>query len=164
MIKRAFLSRLSRKINSLTDPISYDRAHSVGIIAIHEFESQMNDLALEFEKEGKRPRLVSFISNPVKNKIYSLQSFTAKDISITGVINSGELLYFTKQTYDFLICIDPTGNEYVKYLLSKTQAKHRIGLYHASFADQLDMMIKPIKSEEAVEELMKYVKMIKNDE
>ena len=160
MIKRLFISKLSKKANSLTEEISYDRAHTVGILCIHEFEDQMNRIALEFSNEGKRPRLVSFVENPIKGKIYSNQSYTSKDFSVNGTIISGELSFFTKQIYDFLICIDPTGNSYIKYLLSKTQARHRIGLYHPNFENQLDMMIKP-GSEDAVGELMRYVKMIK---
>jgi hypothetical protein len=163
MIKKAFLSRLSRKIVSLPDQISLDRDHSVGIIATEDYEDQMKSLAFALEKEGKRPRRVCFIANPIKNKTYSERSFTSKDISMTGLIRSTELLYFTKQAYDFLICIDPTGDPHIKYLLSKTQARHRIGLYHPNFAYHLDMMIKPKALEQAVEELIKYVKMIKNE-
>lgn len=163
MFKKAFLSRLSKRIASLSEPISFDRSHTVGILAVDSFENQMDELALALENEGKRPRKISFITEPVKNKSYSEQSVTSKDISLTGVIHSSELLFFTKQTYDFLICIDPTGNPYIKYLLSKTQARHRIGLYHANFAHHLDMMVKPREMTNAVEELMKYVKMIKND-
>jgi hypothetical protein len=163
MIKKAFLSRLSKKINLLTTPMTFDRDQSVGIIAIEEFEDQMNKLALTLEGEGKRPRKVCFISEPLKNKSYPPQSFTKKDIGITGAIHSSELLYFTKQTYDFLICIDPTGDPHIKYLLSKTQARHRIGLYHTNFVSHLDMMIKPSSMDQAVSEMMRYVKMIKND-
>lgn len=163
MFKKAFLRRLSRQFTPSSGDISYARAHSVGIITLHEWQDQVLELSTELEREGKSPRVVAFVPQPKKNEEYPPHTFTPKDITLTGGILSDELLYFTKQQYDFLLCFDHTGSDFIKFLLAKTQARHRIGIFHSNFAGHLDMMVKPQENERAVRDLLRYVKMIRND-
>jgi hypothetical protein len=163
MIKKLFLNRLSKTIEQSPEPIGYQRSNTVGILALDEFQSQLDEVTRSLEQDGKRPRIVSFVPNPIKNQTYPKHSFTPKDISITGTILADELLYFTKQSYDFLLCFDPSGSKFIKYLLAKTSARHRIGLFHPNFEGHLDMMVKPDNTTNAVKDVMTYVKMIRND-
>ncbi|MEQ9232091.1 MAG: hypothetical protein RIF46_15510, partial [Cyclobacteriaceae bacterium] len=101
---------MSRKKAGASDPISFDRSNSVGILSIYEDGYDLEELLLELEEKGKSPRVVSLILKPQKDKTYPKNCFREKDISLTGNIHSDELLYFTKQKYDFLLCIDSTGN------------------------------------------------------
>ncbi len=163
MFKKAILNYLSSKKIELSDPIGFDRSNSVGILSIYEDEYDLGELLQELEGKGKSPRVVSLVLRPQKDKVYPTNCFTEKDIGLTGTILSDELLYFTKQKYDFLLCIDSTGNNFIKYLLSKTQARHRIGFHHPNHEGLLDMMIKPGKDSSPIGELLKYLKMIRHD-
>lgn len=163
MIKKAFLKYLSKNSSAPREPVSFDRANSVGIISRHEDEAQLDELVSSLMDLGKKPRKVSFVGQPVKNREYPSHAFNSKDISMTGSILSDELNYFTKQKYDFLICTDTTGSDYIKYLLAKTHAQHRIGFFHSNFAKQLDMMIIPDANTSPIAQLMKYMKMIRHD-
>lgn len=163
MIKSIFLRSLSKRKPGSGEHIGFDRANSVGILSVNGNETELRELTMELEANNKSPRVVSFVTNPEKGKTLPPHSFTAKDISMTGTILSDELLYFTKQKYDFLLCLDSTGNKFIKYLLAKTDAKHRIGFYHENFEGLLDMMIKPGKVDSPISELVRYLKMIRHD-
>ena len=162
MIKEAFLNQMSKRtVKSTSVPVSYLHAKSVGILTTYE-SSELNwKVVSNLEIEGKNTRVVSFVNNPVKGETYPAHTFTAHDISLTGTILSEEALYFSKQKYDFLLCLDTTGNKFIKYILSKTEAAHKIGLFHPSLEGILDMMIKPT-SDSPIEELIKYAKMIRS--
>lgn len=163
MIKKAFLNQMSKKsVESTSTPVSYLHAKSIGILTTYE-SSELNwKVVSNLEIEGKTTRVLSFINHPVKGETYPAHTFTARDISLTGTILSEEVLYFSKQKYDFLLCLDTTGNTFIKYLLSKTEATHKIGLFDPSLEGILDMMIKPT-SHSPIEELIKYAKMIRHD-
>lgn len=164
MLKKALLKKLSKKLSPSRGPISFDRANTVGIIGIYEERNALDQLQKEFEQLGKKPRVISLITQPEKNKEYPAHTFTKKDVTIMGSIQSDELLYFTKQKYDFLLCLDHTGNPIIKYLLSKTEAQHRIGFHHSEFEDMLDMMILLGEDDSPSEEILKYVKMIRHND
>ena len=163
MLKSALLKKLSKKTTPSSEPISFSRANSIGILSIYEDALDLDELVQELETVGKSPRISRFIRKPEKDKEYMGGCFTEKDINLSGTILSSELAYFTKQNYDFLLCLDASGNNFVKYILSKTHAKHRIGLYHPNFKSQLDMMIKPDDRNTPVKEVLRYLKMIRHD-
>lgn len=160
MLKKAVLGRLSKRKNNAV-PLDSDRTGSVGILEVFESHVDRNLLIEDLKLLGKNPRLVSFVPNPDKNRTYPPNTFNPKDISLTGTILTDQLEYFTKLKYDYLISLDDTGNKFVKYILSKTNAQHRIGLYHSNFEGLLDMMIKPGENGSVVRELMKYIRMIR---
>jgi len=163
MIKEVFLNWLSKKKTiSEQNPVSFQHAKSIGILTTYD-SSELNwKVVSNLEGEGKSTRVISFVNNPVKGETYPAHTFTSKDISMSGNILSDELLYFCKQEYDFLLCLDTSSNKYIKYVLAKTQATHKIGLYDTNFEGILDMMIKPT-TESPIEELVKYAKMIRHD-
>jgi len=163
MIKKALLNRLSRKVEKAGEPISYQHAKTFGIIGLNESSNQVEELTRALEKDGKSVRIICFVPRPNKKETYPPTSFTSKDITLSGTIQSVELLYFTKQSYDFLLCLDPSGSKFIKYVLAKTVASHKVGLFHANFNAHLDMMIKPKNQDNAPAELMKYVKMIRHE-
>jgi len=163
MIKKALLNRLSKKVEKSGEPISYARATTFGIVGLHEMSRQMEELSRAFQDDGKSCRVLYFVPKPNKKETYPTNTFTPKDITLSGTLQSVELQYFTKQAYDFLLCLDPSGSKFMKYLLSKTASGHKIGLFHGNFKAHLDMMIKPKEMEKASAELMKYVKMIRHD-
>lgn len=163
MIKESFLNQLSKKpIVSTSEPVSYLHAKSIGILTTYESTDLNWKVVSNLDAEGKSTRVISFVNNPVKGKTYPAHTFNSKDISLMGNILSGEVLYFSKQKFDFLLCLDTTGNKFIKYILSKTLAAHKIGLYDPSLEGILDMMIKPTTNS-PIEELIKYAKMIRHD-
>lgn len=163
MIKKALLNRLSKKVEKSGEPTSYSSALSFGIVGLYELSDQIESLAKAFQGEGKSCRTIYFVTKPNKKENYPTNTFTPKDITLSGAIQSVELQYFTKQAYDFLICLDPSGSKFMKYLLSKTVSGHKVGLFHANFKAHLDMMLMPKEIENASAELIKYVKMIRHD-
>jgi len=163
MIKKVFLNQMSKKsVDSENEPVSFLHAQTIGILTTYESAELNWKVVSNLEGEGKNTRVISFVNNPVKGETYPAHTFTSKDISLTGNILSDELLYFSKQKFDFLLCLDTTGNKFIKYILSKTQATHKIGLYDPSLEGILHMMIKPT-THNPIEELLRYAKMIRHD-
>ncbi len=163
MLKKALIRQLSNRFKDAGQPISSDRIDSVAILSLHENSAEIDDLKGQLERLGKSPRIVTFISNFDKKKEYPLHSFSSKDIGITGSILSEELQFFTRQKYDYLLCLDRSGNDFIKYLLSKTTAQHRIGFYHPTFKGLLDLMVKTEPQHVPITELLKYMNMIRHD-
>lgn len=162
MIKKALLNQMSKKsIGSEKEPVSFLHAKSIGILATYESSKLNWKVVSNLDSEGKNTRVISFVNNPAKGETYPPHTFNSKDISLTGTILSDELLYFTKQKYDFLLSLDTTGNKFIKYVLAKTQATHKVGLYNSTLVGILDMMVKPT-SGSPIEELVKYAKMIRH--
>ncbi len=163
MIKKVFLNQLSKKsIESTTTPVSFIHAKKIGILTIYEHSETNWKIVSNLEAEGKNTRVISFVNNPIKDQSYPAHTFNSKDIGLTGTILSNELLHFAKQKYDYILCLDTTSNKFIKYILSKTEATHKIGLYDPSLKGILDMMIKPT-TDNPIEELVKYAKMIRHD-
>lgn len=163
MLKKALIRRLSNSFKGYLSDISSERVNSVAILSLYEHDAELQELKLELEQLGKSPRILAFISQYDKNTAYPTHAFNHKDIGLTGRILSEEIQYFVKQEYDYLISLDRSGNDFIKYLLSKTKAQHRIGFYHPSFEGILDLMIKTEPQHAPLNELLKYMKMIKND-
>lgn len=163
MIKKALLGRLSRKKRTGGEPVSYDKAHAVGLISLYESDGICNELINELKIEGKNPHWICMVPKPDKNQEYPEEAFSAKDISMTGRVLSNNLKAFIKQKYDYLICLDTTGNRFIKYIVSRTSAHHRVGLYHSEYENLLDMMVKSDGTVNDFQELMKYLKLIRHD-
>ncbi|MCP4457285.1 MAG: hypothetical protein GY816_04545 [Cytophagales bacterium] len=163
MIKKIFLNHLSKKkAKTENESVSFQQARSIGILTTYD-SSELNwKVVSNLEGEGKNTRVISFVNNPIKGETYPAHTFTSKDVSLIGNILSYELLYFCKQKYDFLLCLDTTGSNFIKYILAKTEATHKIGLYDPSLEGILDMMIKPT-TENPIVELVRYAKMIRHD-
>ena len=161
MLKKAILSKLSQRKSNESIPVEFDKAKTVGILDIFESEIQKEILLKALKKTEKNTFLISFIINPDKNRHYPSHTFSAKHISLIGNINNDKLSDFVKKKYDYLISLDNSGNEFIKYILSKTTSKYRVGFYHSNFEGLLDMMIKPRSQKTAVQEMLKYLKMIK---
>ncbi len=160
MIKKLFLNILSKKASpSPVEPVGFNRATKIGIIANSEESDLNNQIIQELEDLGKSVRMVSFIQNFDKKIAYPPQTFSSKDIGTTGSILSDDLLYFCKQKYDFLLSFDQTENRIFKYLLSITEANHKIGFHQVQLEGILDLMVIP-KTNHPIEELIKYTKMI----
>ena len=163
MIKKAVLNQMSKNpVASASTSVSYIHARSIGILTTYESSKLNWKVVSNLEIEGKNTRVISFINEPVKDETYPAYTFTAKDISLAGTILSEEVLYFSKQKYDFLLCLDTTGNKFIKYILSRTEATHKIGLFDPSLEGILDMMIKPT-TDSPIDELIRYAKMIRHD-
>lgn len=162
MIKKIFLNHLSkRKADLETQPVSFLHAQSIGLLTTYERAKLNWRIVNQLESEGRNVHMISFVNNPVKGETYPAHTFTSKDIGLTGTILSDELLYFSRQRYDFLLCLDTTSNKFIKYILAKSQAVHKIGLYDSGLESILDMMIKPT-TDSPIEELVKYAKMIRH--
>ena len=164
MIKKAFLNRLSRKSKSEAHPgpVSYRNAQSIGVIGLYEKTERSWNTVAQLESEGKNVRVINFISKPEKGKEYPQHTFSSKDISLTGSILNEEVDYFRRQSFDFLISLDTTGNKFIRYLVSITKANHKIGVYDKSLEGVMDMMVMPT-NQNPLEELLRYTRMIRHD-
>ncbi|MFZ9046921.1 MAG: DUF6913 domain-containing protein [Cyclobacteriaceae bacterium] len=161
MFKKAIIRQLSKTNKNKQPEITPERRDSVAILSLYEKDSELQELKAELEQLGKSPRLLAFVNQVDKNEEYPSHTFNSKHIGLTGNILSEEIQYFTKQHYDYLICLDDSGNDFIKYLLSKTSAQHRIGFYNPNFEGLIDFMIKTEPKHSPINELLKYMKMIK---
>jgi hypothetical protein len=104
MIKYKLLNRLSKSQSPAGDPVSYERAHAVGLITLYNAD-ESDAIIHELKLQGKDPHWVCFVEHPIKNQNYPENSFSAKDISMTGKILNGHLKKFLQQKFDYLICL-----------------------------------------------------------
>jgi hypothetical protein len=165
MIKKLLIGKLGRKSKKeATGPVSFREVRTIGILAEWGAQTvQVRELTEWLEREQKVVKLLFFVAKPDKKETYPQNTFSRKNITLMGTIRSEEVSYFCHQHFDYVLCLDPTGNQFMGYVLAKVNAKHKIGYYHENFSNHLDMMLKPNPAEKAHHDLFRYLKMIRHD-
>ncbi len=164
MIKKALLERLAMNQSRLADySVDFDQAYSIGIIGqYHSAHQPLLDIKSWLEADGKRVDLVELAHKPDNETVYPKTTFFTSDVSLLGKIQKEALRKFCDKPFDFLIVVDHAANALLKFIISKSNARQKVGLYQKDFEGILTMMVRPKDPKEGIKELYHYLKMIKH--
>ncbi|MEM9338984.1 MAG: hypothetical protein AAGA66_09670 [Bacteroidota bacterium] len=162
MIKNTLLNQKCKRVakRRTQEHSSYVSATHIGILYNKdEFETNLVRSVLEenLKDDGKNISMLAFQQKETDVPY----SFSKKNITISGDLDKDSANYFIKQSFDFLITLDTSGDIHFKYVLAMSKAVCKIGIYSKAYSDLLLMTLKPSKNPtESIEDLIKYLKMI----
>lgn len=145
--------------------VGYTEAFKIGIIFKYLGEAHYQrvlSFAGDFEKDQKEISILVFCPKPdIK---YDFPNYTNKNLSFWGRLSSEEIELFLQTKYDFLINLDLEPHPFVDSVLSRVQAKCKIGRYKVQreVFYQLMIHIDPLNDfEQFLEQVNHYLKKLR---
>lgn len=162
----SIINKLERKRDRINrKSINYKKSKSIAIVYRYESEKKqkfIDKISSEMKKDKKKVDLYPIVELVNAENRY-LNTIKIKDLNFWGNwknSNANNLIY---QPYDYLIYTDLKMNQEIENILIRSLAKCRVGFIIES-SNLFDMIIKSTKEfdlENRLDELIKYVKMIK---
>ena len=169
-LKKVWIKHLTKKHENRraqANSVDFGKSKKIGLLF---FENPKENLDVidnimdDLKVEGKEIVTLALC----KNKKHSLQKypiFEFGDIDFFGTIKSSIVNDFINQDFDFLVCLDKNPNTVMNYLLSRLNAKCRLGIRAEHENEHYEFILKKeeglaIKSSD----ILKYLKMIKSNE
>ncbi len=162
----SIINKLERKRDRINrKSINYKKSKSIAIVYRYESEKKqkfIDKISSEMKKDKKKVDLYPIVELVNAENRY-LNTIKIKDLNFWGNwknSNANNLIY---QPYDYLIYVDLKVNQEIENILIRSLAKCRVGFIIES-SNLFDMIIKSTKEfdlENRLDELIKYVKMIK---
>lgn len=155
------------KNESPTASVGYREALKIGLIFRY-----LNDVhyqrivrfSKEFVIDRKDVSILAFYPKPTVPPEPGLPAFTTKNLSFWGKLTSEEIELFLQQQYDFLINLDLEPHDFVDNILSRVQAKCKIGHYKVQreIFYQLMIQVNPADDfEQFLEQVSHYIKKVR---
>ncbi len=151
--------------------IPYAEARQVGVLFMNETEEDyavINKCIKKLNTDGKKVRALTYFERTQSNGYdFQFDYFTKEQISATGVIKGDKVERFIESDFDYLFCVARHSFLPFDYILLKSRAKFRIGMYLEEKPDCFELMIKP-KPEDTLDSLVNqlffYLKALLPDE
>ncbi|MCP3660747.1 MAG: hypothetical protein GY830_10775 [Bacteroidetes bacterium] len=151
--------------------IGFNNAKSIGIL--YQFVNSKNQKEVTFfikelKKLGKKVQNICFIEKETTDFDYNSPSFGFEDLTYRGKIIDEEVRIFLDNNFDYLYFMEFEINPIMKYILSKSKAKCKIGFYSEENSKYLDLMVNFQKHNTdkdlniLINEFLKYSKIINN--
>lgn len=147
---------------------SYSNVESVGIVFDGTDDTEYKrvmSLVQKLEVASSRVSILAYMpKNRAVEKFYDFKFFTDDDINWFGKARSKRLLSFIDTPYSLLINFFDNPNYAVKFLVTSSSAKFKVGKYNSDETLQMhDLAIKidDSKKFDFVEEAIKYLKLMK---
>ena len=162
------LKNWQKKNKVLRTNIIFKDSLAIGILFSQELNTNIEIIEKFKNKllnEGKSVKILTCITN---SKIISNSEnvvFSLKDISVTGKIENDKLIDFLKTEFDFLFCLAPIYNPLINFVLQKSVARCRVGIYNGSNFENYEFMIKVPQEQDleiSLNQMLYYVKVMKN--
>jgi hypothetical protein len=171
-IKEFFLNQKIAKANKnkLVNRYSvpFETAKTFGVYfnaGEEKYSKQINEFIKGLKKDGKRVEALTFLNESQDNPYdFPYHVLKDEDIGIFGNINSGKVTNFMDTPFDYLFCICSELQTPIKYVLSASKARCRVGLYTVDSEDLFDFMVSNNKREdlnELIKDMLHYTKHIK---
>jgi len=155
------------KLNTSRKALNYKDAKSVGIlfkVAEEDKHDYINDFVHTLEKEGKRVEALTYFTRDHDNPYnFKYSFFTDKDVSVLGEIKSESVKSFISKRFDYLYCLTREDISVFDHILSKSQAKCRIGKYDEHKTHLYELMInvsEHTKLDKIIRDLHHYTKAL----
>jgi hypothetical protein len=160
-IQSFFLNLKNKKAaaekNTLRKNIPYPQARQIGLLFINEREEDyaaINRFVQKLAREGKKVTALTYFEHPQSNGYdFYFDSFTKEQISATGVINSDKVERFIETDFDYVFCINKYSFLPFDYILLRSKAKCRVGMYLEEKPECFELMIRP-RQEDTLEGLL----------
>lgn len=160
----------AKKVSAHKETVNYPESKRIGILfKVDEPEAQreLNKFISILKKDKKDIVALSLVhpTKEVENELkFDYQTFSRKDVSLFGDINSEELKTFMETSFDYLYCISASSLPIFDYMMLKSKAKCRIGKYDSSLGHELYEMMIGLQDTTDVKELIRqslfYTKVI----
>src|SRR5690606_38211828 len=112
--------------------VSYEKARAVGILFsdMADDHQAINKFVKRLKDEGKRVKALTYFEQMHSNGYdFNFDYFTREQITTTGKITSDKVDQFIDSDFDHLFCITRDSFLPFDYILLKSKAKCRIGMY-----------------------------------
>lgn len=157
----------SKKDNFERYALNYNEAITIGVLFYDFTRSQKSVIVGFVDKlrlEGKQVKVLIYSEEDNIEEVgRPFPTFTQKDISVLGNIQSEEVIDFTDQTFDYLFCLYLKHVPTFDFILSKSKAKLRIGKYFENSEDYLDLMLNLSENSsfaDLIEMILQYTKKL----
>lgn len=144
--------------------------HHIGIICDVIDESSIRDRLQVLVNKKKLPSNIEIIcisnnSDADLSRIEASNCISYKKISIIGKIKNAALLHFIKSPFDYLVSLSLSKRPIEKFILAKSRAKCRVGIYDEEFLAYYDFMVKLNENSDTsielrFEKIFNYLKLI----
>jgi hypothetical protein len=169
-LKRKMLDYLNKKAN-LKNKIprnntSFSNSKDIGLVFTWEGDSkysQVLELVKVLEMHGKNVEMMCYIRNPKEQNLPGINLYYDKDISFFGKSKSEKFSKFLSKSFDFLLHLDLQTAIMVQYVLSRTNAKCRVGKNDMDNCQFYELMIRPAEEEnfkDYCDQVLHYTKSI----
>lgn len=161
--------RTKRAIKKATkrQTLNYKDAKTIGIlfkVAEEDKHDYINTFVHTLKKEGKSVEALTYFNRDHDNPYnFKYSFFTDKDVSVLGEIKSESVKSFMQKDFDYLYCITREDITVFDHILSKSQAKCRVGRYEDGKTHLYEMMLNfkdDTKLDEIIQEIHHYTKAI----
>lgn len=161
MIKAALLNRKCNKLSKVqpSENPTYRNATSIGILFnSNEYHRELIDeLTDSFAGDGKETAYLAFVNKESDDRF----SFCKKDVSISGELKKEQVGFFTNRVFDFLICLDTSGDINFKYVMAISKATCKVGVNTEKLNDLLVMSFKSTEDKsQDIQDIIRYLKKI----
>jgi hypothetical protein len=122
----------------------YSDAVQIGIIFKYQDDrhyEQVLNFVRQLKIDKKEVNLLAFMPPQKDLSVYRFSQFTAANLSVWGKLTSEEIDVFLARQYDFLIDLDIEPSLFVDNILSRANAKCKIGHFNMERKDFYQMMI-----------------------
>lgn len=161
-----FRTRRQLKTNTATrSSVPFKKARRIGILFTiddRKKHEQVKQLIHRLEQEGKQVEAFAFLPPKRENHEFLFDFFTPEDVSVWGKIKSRNALRFADTPFDFLLCLDVNPGIYVQYLLARSKARCRAGIFGENLKPYFELMIhKPRTDIQLIEHLLQFTTHLK---
>lgn len=140
--------------------LNYADAKTVGIlfkVAEEDKHDYINDFVHTLEKEGKKVEALTYFTRDHDNPYdFKYSFFTDKDITVLGEIKSESVHNFMSKDFDYLYCITREDITVFDHILSKSQAKCRVGRFEEGKTHLYELMF-DFKNDTKLDEMIKQI-------
>ncbi len=137
--------RVNRKLLSLRNSVRFIEAKNIGILFCSdtlEKHQAVKRIIAELEGLGKQVDVLTYLGKGKDNHEFLFKYFTKKDFNMWGRVENSHITDFVNKEFDFVLCFDFQTNLYMKYILSASHAKCRIGYLEEEAGDYFELMVK----------------------
>lgn len=163
IIKRKILK--SGKKRTKIESVSFSTSKKIGILFSTKDlikHSAVKDAIKDLEDSDKDVTVLTYLEKGVENHEFLFEYFNDKDVNFFGNFTNDKVLQFISKDFDFLFCFDFKRPKLVRYILSQSKAKCRVGYYVEEDDKLFEFMIKPKLNSyaELISEIFRYTKKL----
>ncbi|WP_017256879.1 DUF6913 domain-containing protein [Pedobacter arcticus] len=147
-IKSGFhkLKQEIKKISRKNKSISLKAAQYIGIVVTVENQKQLDEIekvALEFQKQNKKVRLLAFTSNINLKTLFpsNIELITKEDINWNFVPKREKIINFVNNEFDILINLCTEICFPLVYITALSKSFFKVGAYHKKHSAFYDFML-----------------------
>lgn len=154
-----------RKNKTQRSSSPFKKAEHIGLLFTIEDRNkhdQIKQFIHRLEQDGKKVQAFAFLPPKKENYEFLFDFFTPQEVSLWGAVKSDHAIRFADTSFDYLICLDNRPNEYICYLLARSRARCRAGIFSEELKPYFELMVNGVKSTSALtDQLYQFIQKLK---